>query len=84
MNNADMLELTDLDTTLEIFTLRENYWREPEKLKAELAKRSDRTKQFAPGMLPSKPILGMTMFSQCGYPPADPHQPETDLSARIL
>lgn len=65
MNNADMLELTDLDTTLEIFTLRERHWREPEKLKAELAKRSDRTKQFAPGMLPSKPILGMTMFSQC-------------------
>jgi len=67
MNNADMLELTDLDTTLEIFTLRERHWREPEKLKAELAKRSDRTKQFAPGMLPSKPILGMTMFSQSAF-----------------
>lgn len=65
MNNAPMLELTDLDTTLEIFTLREKYWRELDKLKAELTKRSDRTKQFAPGLLPSKPILGMDMFSQC-------------------
>lgn len=64
-NNAPMLELTDLDTTLEIFTLREKYWRDPAGLKAELAKRSDSSKQFAPGTLPSKPILGMEMFSQC-------------------
>lgn len=67
MNNAPMLELTDLDTTLEIFSLREKYWRDPAGLKAELAKRSDRTKQFAPGMLPSKPILGMEMFSQSAF-----------------
>ena len=64
-NTAPMLELTDLDTTVEIFTLREKYWRDPAGLKAELAKRSDSTKQFAPGMLPSKPIMGMEMFSQC-------------------
>lgn len=64
-NNAPMLELTDLDTTLEIFTLREKYWRDPAGLKAELAKRSDRSKQFAPGTLPAKPIMGMEMFSQC-------------------
>jgi hypothetical protein len=67
MNNAPMLELTDLDTTLEIFSLREKYWRDPIALKAALAKRSDTSKQMAPGMLPSKPILGMEMFSQCEF-----------------
>jgi len=66
-NNAPMLELTDLDTTLEIFTLREKYWRDPNGLKAELAKRSDRTKQFAPGTLPAKPVMGMDMFSQSAF-----------------
>lgn len=65
MNNAPMLELTDLNTTLEIFNLREKYWRDPEGLKKELAKRNDTSKQLAPGMLPCKPILGMDMFSQC-------------------
>ena len=65
MNNAPVLELKDLDTTLEIFSLREKYWRDPLQLKAELAKRSDRTLQFAPGMLPSKPVMGMEMFTQC-------------------
>lgn len=67
MNNAPMLELTDLDTTLEIFTLREKYWRDDEGLKKELAKRNDTTKQMAPGMLPCKPILGMEMFTQCRW-----------------
>lgn len=65
MNNAPMLELTDLDTTLEIFTLREKYWRDPVALKAALGKRSDSSKQFAPGMLPSAPIMSMDMFTQC-------------------
>jgi len=63
------LELTDLDTALEIFSLREKYWRDPAGLKAELAKRSDSSKQFAPGMLPSKPIMGMEMYSQCKCSP---------------
>lgn len=76
MNNAPMLELTDLDTTLEIFSLREKYWRDPNGLKKELAKRSDTSKQLAPGMLPSKPILGMEMFSQCEWRLAFKHATE--------
>lgn len=92
-NNAPMLELTDLDTTLEIFTLREKYWREPNQLKLELAKRSDRSKQFAPGTLPAKPVLGMEMFTQSAFrfgpyvahlslePIAEEQQPFKDASA---
>lgn len=74
MNNAPMLELTDLDTTLEIFILRERYWRDDIGLKSELGKRNDTGKQLAPGTLPSKPILGMEMFSQCEWIPQNAFQ----------
>jgi hypothetical protein len=64
-NNAPIVELTDIDTTLEIFELREKYFDSPTTLQLELAKRSDRLKQFAPGLLPNTELIGDTMFSQC-------------------
>ncbi|GAA6034936.1 hypothetical protein JCM8097_009374 [Rhodosporidiobolus ruineniae] len=66
-NNAPMLELTDLDTCLEIMSLREKYWDDPERLKEEYKKRDDATKQLAPTKLPDTPIIGMTMYSQSAF-----------------
>lgn len=63
-NNAPMVELTDVQTTLEIQTLREKYFDDHVQLKKELAKRSDSSKQFAPGTLPNTYLLGSTMYSQ--------------------
>lgn len=64
-NNAPIVELTDVTTTLEIFQLREKYFDSPTQLQLELAKRSDRMKQFAPGLLPNTYVVGDTMFTQC-------------------
>jgi hypothetical protein len=63
-NNAPMVELTDVKTTLEIQTLREQYFDDPAQLKKELGKRSDSSKQLAPGTLPNTYLLGSTMYSQ--------------------
>lgn len=64
-NNAPIVELTDVTTTLAIFELRTRYFDSPTQLQLELAKRSDRLKQFAPGMLPNTHVVGDTMFTQC-------------------
>jgi hypothetical protein len=64
-NNAPMVELTDVDTTLEIMTLRERYFDEPAKLAGALALRSDRMKQFAPATLPVNHLIGDTFYTQC-------------------
>lgn len=64
-NNAPIVELTDIDTTIEIFELRTKYFDSPTRLQAEYAKRSDRLKQFAPAMLPNEYVVAATMFSQC-------------------
>ncbi|OCF38062.1 hypothetical protein I316_00286 [Kwoniella heveanensis BCC8398] len=66
-NNAPIVELTDLDTTIEIFELRTKYFDSPTKLQLELAKRSDRLKQFAPAMLPNEYVVAATMFSQSAF-----------------
>ncbi|WVR07628.1 hypothetical protein IAU60_004670 [Kwoniella sp. DSM 27419] len=66
-NNAPIVELTDLDTTIEIFELRTKYFDSPTKLQLELAKRSDRLKQFAPSMLPNEFVVGATMYSQSSF-----------------
>lgn len=62
-----MVELTDIDTTLEIISLREKYFDSPKTLQLELAKRSDRMKQFAPGMLPNHYVIGDEFFTQCEH-----------------
>ena len=66
-NNSPMVELTDIDTTLEIFKLRERYYDSPKTLQLELAKRSDRTKQLAPAMLPNTHVIGTELYTQCTY-----------------
>lgn len=66
-NNAPLLELRDLKTTVEIFTIRERHFREPEKIKPELEKRSDASLQKAPMGLPNQHFLSYTMYSQAAY-----------------
>jgi hypothetical protein len=48
-NNAPMIELTDIDTCLEIMQLREKYFDSPVKLAAATKLRADAIKQSAPG-----------------------------------
>ncbi|KAF2773288.1 heme-dependent catalase [Teratosphaeria nubilosa] len=66
-NNAPVLELTDLHTTLEIFDIRERNFDNPEGLKAELNERKDKDMQFAPAGLPNQHFMSYTMFSQSAY-----------------
>ncbi|WWC72083.1 uncharacterized protein I206_106043 [Kwoniella pini CBS 10737] len=66
-NNAPIVELTNLNTTIEIFELRTKYFDNPTQLNLELAKRSDRLKQFAPFMLPNKYVIGSTFYSQSAF-----------------
>nr|POE99480.1 uncharacterized protein y4il [Quercus suber] len=66
-NNAPMLELRDLDTTLEIFTLREKFFDDPNALHAAIQQREDRDVQLAPADLPNQHFLSYTMYSQSAY-----------------
>ncbi|KAK4569477.1 hypothetical protein LTR86_003240 [Recurvomyces mirabilis] len=66
-NNAPLLELTDLPTTLEIFMIRERSFDDPDNLKAELSKRKDKDLQFAPARLPNHHFMAYTMYSQSAY-----------------
>ena len=66
-NNAPLLELRDLPTCLEIFTLREKYFDDPEGLKAHINKREDKDLQLAPTTLPNQHFLSYTMYSQSAY-----------------
>ena len=66
-NNAPILELTDLPTCVEIFTLREKYFDDKEGLTKELEKRPDKDLQFAPGQLPNQHFMSYTMYSQSAY-----------------
>jgi hypothetical protein len=66
-NNAPMLELTDLDTTLDIMSLREKHFDNPTALGAALKLRTDQIKQHAPYMLPNTNIIGHEMFTQSAF-----------------
>lgn len=66
-NNAPLLELTDMPTTLEIFNIRERNFNDPENLKSELSKRKDKDLQFAPAGLPNQHFMSYTMYSQSAY-----------------
>lgn len=66
-NNAPILELRDLPTTVEIFTIRERHFREPEKIGPELEKRDDTDLQKAPMGLPNQHFLSYMMYSQAAY-----------------
>ena len=67
MNNAPILELTDVKTTKEIFELRAKYFDDQEGMEKELKKRSDYKKQMAPFQLPNKDLMGMTFFQQAPF-----------------
>lgn len=66
-NNAPILELRDLKTTVEIFQIREHHFREPEKIEPELKKRKDKNLQLAPAQLPNQHFLSYVMYSQSAY-----------------
>ena len=66
-NNAPILELRDLPTTVEIFRIRERHFREPEKIADEVKKREDKDVQMAPTQLPNQHFLSYTMYSQSAY-----------------
>lgn len=66
-NNAPMIELTDVDTCLEIMQLREKYFDSPTRLAAALKLRSDAVKQHAPGMLPNTNMIGHAMYTQSAF-----------------
>lgn len=66
-NNAPMIELTDIDTCLDIMKLREKYFDTPTQLKAMTAARLDAMKQLAPGMLPNTNMIGMEFYTQSAF-----------------
>ncbi|KAK9412769.1 putative Catalase [Seiridium unicorne] len=66
-NNAPILELRDLKTTVEIFQIRERHFREPDKIEPELKKRKDKNLQLAPAQLPNQHFLSYVMYSQSAY-----------------
>ncbi|GAM83000.1 hypothetical protein ANO11243_009860 [Dothideomycetidae sp. 11243] len=66
-NNAPILELKDLATTVEIMGIRERNFSHPEKIEAEVRARPDKDLQLAPKGLPNHHFLSYTMYSQSAY-----------------
>jgi hypothetical protein len=67
MNNAPILELTDVETTRDIFAIRDKYFEDQEGMEKELKKRDDTKKQMAPFQLPNTDIMGMQFFQQAPF-----------------
>ena len=66
-NNAPMIELTDIDTCLEIMQLREKNFDSPNGLSMALKLRTDAIKQHAPGMLPNTNMISHSMYTQSAF-----------------
>jgi len=66
-NNAPMLELTDIDTTLDIMTLREKYFDNPTQLSVAIKLRTDALKQNAPATLPNVNLIANEFFTQSAF-----------------
>lgn len=66
-NNAPSIELTDIDTTLDIMSLREKYFDDPAALGRHLKMRTDLVKQHAPYMLPNTNIISHSMYTQSAF-----------------
>ncbi|GAB7348267.1 hypothetical protein MBLNU459_g6255t1 [Dothideomycetes sp. NU459] len=66
-NNAPSIELTDVDTTLDIMSLREKYFDDPAALGRHLKLRTDMIKQHAPYMLPNTNVISHSMYSQSAF-----------------
>jgi len=66
-NNAPSIELTDIDTTLDIMSLREKYFDDPAALGRQLKMRTDLVKQHAPYLLPNNNIISHAMYTQSAF-----------------
>ena len=66
-NNAPMIELTDLDTTLEIMKLRLENFDSPNMLGAKLTLRTDALKQHAPYQLPNTNLISHSFYTQSAF-----------------
>ncbi|KAI8938146.1 hypothetical protein NX059_005812 [Plenodomus lindquistii] len=66
-NNAPMIELTDIDTCLEIMELREKYFDSPMKLGAATKLRTDAMKQSAPFSLPNTNMISHSFYTQSAF-----------------
>jgi hypothetical protein len=66
-NNAPSIELTDVDTTLDIMSLREKYFDDPAALGRHLKMRTDLVKQHAPYLLPNSNIISHAMYTQSAF-----------------
>lgn len=66
-NNAPSIELTDVDTTLEIMSLRERHFDDPTTLGLKLKLRTDALKQHAPYMLPNTNIISHSLYTQSAF-----------------
>ena len=66
-NNAPMIELTDINTCLEIMALREKYFDNPTGLFRALKTRTDALKQHAPGMLPNTNMISHSTYTQSAF-----------------
>lgn len=66
-NNAPMLELTDINTTLDIMRLREKYFDNPTQLAIQTKLRTDAVKQSAPSMLPNTNMISHEMYTQSAF-----------------
>ena len=66
-NNAPILELKDLPTTVEVFRIRENNFFNPDKINDEIKKRDDKDVQLAPAQLPNQNFVSYVMYSQSAY-----------------
>lgn len=67
MNNSPALELTDVDTTLDIMSLREKYFDNPNQLGLQLKLRTDAIKQHGPYMLPNTNVLSHAFYTQSAF-----------------
>lgn len=67
LNNAPMIELTDLPTCLDIMQLREKYFDSPLKLGAATKLRTDAIKQSAPFMLPNTNMISHSFYTQSAF-----------------
>lgn len=66
-NNSPSIELTDVDTTLDIMSLREKYFDDPTTLGLKLKLRTDAIKQHAPYMLPNTNIISHALYTQSAF-----------------
>jgi hypothetical protein len=66
-NNAPSIELTDIDTCLDVMQMREKYFDSPTKLAAATRLRIDGLKQVAPFQLPNTNMISHSFYTQSAF-----------------